>query len=412
MGNANFGAVLFRKTYSQVFNEGGLWDKAMDMYQGLDIEATRNPKPMIRFSSGAKVSFGYLQYDKDVLGWQGSELALICFDELTHFSAYQFFYMLSRNRTTCGVKPYIRATCNPDADSWVADFIQWWWDKDTGYAIPERSGVVRYFTRINNEIIWGDSKEEILNKYPETIPESIKSFTFIASKLTDNKILMSLDPSYLGNLMAQSEVEKERLLNGNWKIRPAAGMYFKRSDFELVEVIPSKVVAWARSWDLACTEPTTDNPSPDATAGVLMGKLEDGRFIVADAQHVRYKANDVRNLVRNTTILDNVRYKYVESTIPQDAGQAGKEQAQSYVTMLAGYSVEIVRPTGSKTVRATPFASQVQAKNVLILKGDWNDRYLDELEAFPESAHDDLVDASSDAFNKLQKVKSWGGLIT
>ena len=49
--------------------------------------------------------------------------ALICFDELTHFTAHQFFYMVSRNRSTCGVRPYIRATCNPDADSWVADFL-------------------------------------------------------------------------------------------------------------------------------------------------------------------------------------------------------------------------------------------------------------------------------------------------
>jgi hypothetical protein len=31
--------------------------------------------------------------------------------------------MTSRNRSTCGVRPYIRATCNPDADSWVADFL-------------------------------------------------------------------------------------------------------------------------------------------------------------------------------------------------------------------------------------------------------------------------------------------------
>ena len=78
--------------------------------------------------------------------------------------------------------------------------------------------------------------------------------------------------------------------------------------------------------------------------------------------------------------------------------------------MLAGYSVEIVSPTGSKEVRATPFASQVQAGNVLILKSEWNDMYLSELESFPESKHDDMVDASSDAFNKLMNSRSWGGL--
>src|SRR5436305_14925946 len=72
----------------------------------------------------------------------------VCFDELTHFTAHQFFYMVSRNRSTCGVRPYIRATCNPDADSWVADFLAWWIDPQTGLPIPERAGVLRYYIRV------------------------------------------------------------------------------------------------------------------------------------------------------------------------------------------------------------------------------------------------------------------------
>jgi predicted phage terminase large subunit-like protein len=58
--------------------------------------------------------------------------------------------------------------------------------------------------------------------------------------------------------------------------------------------------------------------------------------------------------------------------------------------------------TGSKTTRATPYSSQVQAGNVKILRGSWNDAYLNELENFPtEEGHDDQVDASADAFNVL-----------
>ena len=64
---------------------------------------------------------------------------MICFEEVTHFSAKQFWYLVSRNRSTCGVRPYIQATCNPDADSWVAEFISWRIDQDTRYAIPARS---------------------------------------------------------------------------------------------------------------------------------------------------------------------------------------------------------------------------------------------------------------------------------
>ena len=100
-----------------------------------------------RWPHGSKIKFSHLQLETTVHDWQGAQIALICFDELTHFTAYQFFYMVSRNRSTCGVKPYIRATCNPDADSWVAEFLAWWIDHETGYPIPERVGVLRYYIR-------------------------------------------------------------------------------------------------------------------------------------------------------------------------------------------------------------------------------------------------------------------------
>ena len=70
--------------------------------------------------------------------------------------------MVSRNRSTCGVRPYIRATCNPDADSWVADFLSWWIDPVSGHPIPERAGVLRYFVRVGEKIVWADRPEELM----------------------------------------------------------------------------------------------------------------------------------------------------------------------------------------------------------------------------------------------------------
>jgi len=88
----------------------------------------------------------------------------IGFDELTHFTKKQFFYLLSRNRSTCGVRPYIRATCNPDPDSWVKELIEWRVDPETGYIIKERDGVIRYFTVDNSNIVRGDTREEVVKK--------------------------------------------------------------------------------------------------------------------------------------------------------------------------------------------------------------------------------------------------------
>ena len=130
--NKNFNAVIFRRDYTQVTSPGGLWDSSKKIYSYVKgCYPLKTPKLHWIFPSGASVNFAHLGSDEDCLSWQGSQVTMIGFDELTHFSEYQFFYMLSRNRTDSGVAPYVRATCNPDADSWVAEFIKWWIDQDT-----------------------------------------------------------------------------------------------------------------------------------------------------------------------------------------------------------------------------------------------------------------------------------------
>lgn len=224
--NKDFGAVYFRRTYAQIEMEGGLWDKSRELYPAFDARP-REGKDWT-FPSGMAVSFSHLQHEKNLDDHQGAEYALICFDELTHFSEKMFFYLLSRNRSMCGVKPYIMATCNPDPDSWVAKFVEWWIDPETGYPIPERAGKVRYFYKDGDDIFWADSKEQILAMVPSLIPyakekgvdplELIKSVSFIPGKIQDNKKLLKKDPSYLGNLLALSQDERARLLDGNWKV--------------------------------------------------------------------------------------------------------------------------------------------------------------------------------------------------
>ena len=309
----------------------------------------------------------------------------------------------------CGVKPYIRATCNPDADSWVKALISWWLD-DEGYPIRERSGVVRYFFRKDGEIIWGNTRQELMEKYDKQDFE-IKSLTFVPSSIYDNQILLDTNPEYLGSLQALSQVEQGRLLHGNWNIKPSAGLYFKKEQFIKVKSVPSKITGIWRAWDLAGTEITTDNKDPDRTAGVLIARLDSGAFIVLDAKREALNAHGVRQLIKNTGLEDRVNWKCNNIRIPQDPGQAGKEQAYSYVSYLSGFNVKVKTVTGDKVTRAEPFSAQVQAGNVYLLEGDWNDMYLRELEGFPDLTHDDLVDASSDAFTECSNSVNWGGFI-
>lgn len=399
-----FGSVIFRHNYNQITAEGGLWDASNKIFSQVpDAHPRKSPKLHWRFDGGAKLNFAHIESEDDLKSWQGTEIAYIGFDELTHFSRHQFLYMLSRNRSTCGIRPYVRATCNPDVDSWVADFVSWWIDQDTGYAIPERSGQIRWMCILNDIIYWDSSPENLAETYGVEVADC-KSVTFIASLLEDNKVLIDSDPGYLANLKALPEVEKERLLKGNWKIKPSAGSFFKRTQIkEILAVIPTDIVAICRGWDLAATD-EDENKEAAYTAGVLIAKRACGRFLVLDVINQQLKAGDVRKLIMTTAKADNAKYqKYcsVRQRLPQDPGQAGKEQAESYINMLAGFNV-VTRPeSGSKESRAEPMAAQWQNGFFDVMEGEWNEEYFNQLESFPESKFKDMVDAGSSAFGEI-----------
>lgn len=224
---SDFGGVIFRRTTPQITAQGGLWDESKKIYPY--VNAVSNSTQLSwTFPSGSKIKFSHLEHEKNVIAWQGSQIAFIGFDELTHFSKNTFFYLLSRNRSTCGVKPYVRATCNPDPDSWVFELISWWIGDD-GFPIPERQGVVRYFVKDGDSMIWGDSVKECIKKASYFIdpmieksgiaPENfVKSITFIGGSIYQNKELLKVNPDYLANLAAQNEENRLQLMDGNWKV--------------------------------------------------------------------------------------------------------------------------------------------------------------------------------------------------
>ncbi len=225
-----FGGVIFRRTTPQIRNEGGLWDTSMEIFPYVGA-SPRESMLEWSFEYGNKLKFAHMEYEKDKLSWQGSQIPFIGFDELTHFSESQFFYLTSRNRSACGVKPYVRATCNPDPDSWVANLISWWIDQETGYPIPERDAKVRYFIKNGSNYIWGDSFKEVEEKSwhfleemvekSGLLPENfIKSLSFISGSVYDNKKLLEKDPNYIANLLSQDEDTQAQLLKGNWKHIP------------------------------------------------------------------------------------------------------------------------------------------------------------------------------------------------
>ncbi len=151
-----------------------------------------------------------------------------------------------------------------------------------------------------------------------------------------------------------------------------------------------------RYWDKAGTE-----DAGAFTAGVLIHMLKDGRFVVEHVVRGQWSALEREQQIKAWAKLDRARIMGYEIGVEQEPGSAGKESAENTIRNLAGYKVFADKVTGSKEVRAEPFAAQVQGGNVWLIAGSWHREYLEELEQFPSGKFGDQVDASTGAFNRL-----------
>jgi predicted phage terminase large subunit-like protein len=181
---------------------------------------------------------------------------------------------------------------------------------------------------------------------------------------------------------------------GQYRQRPAPpeGGVIKPDQLQVVDALPAMRIDWVRGWDLAATV------DGDYTAGAKLGRLQDGRYVIADMVRVRAAADERDAVLRNTAARDG---RPVRISLPQDPGQAGKTQALYLTRMLAGYPAHTSPETGDKVTRAEPFAAQVNVGNVLMLRAPWNDELINEARMFPNGTHDDQIDALSRAFEAL-----------
>lgn len=174
---------------------------------------------------------------------------------------------------------------------------------------------------------------------------------------------------------------------------PLDGDLFKPDQIQTVDALPAERIDWVRAWDLASTE-----GDGDYTAGPKLGRLPDGRFIIGDMVRGQMGPDRRDAAILNTAKLDG---RLVRVSLPQDPGQAGKTQVLYLTRQMPGFTVLSSPETGDKVTRAEPFAAQVNVGNVLMLRGAWNQKLLDELRSFPNGKHDDQVDGLSRAFGEL-----------
>ena len=198
------------------------------------------------------------------------------------------------------------------------------------------------------------------------------------------------------------ELLKIKAVLGSWAFEalyqqrpmPAEGGLFKREWFsKFIETIPAQVAARVRYWDKAATA-----GDGDYTVGVRMSRTAEGLFYVEDVVRGRWSPGERDKVIRQCAETDPPG---TQIWIEQEPGSSGVDSVQALIKTLSGYSVHADRVTGNKQVRAEPFAAQCEAGNVVMVKGFWNNAFLDELLVFPNGQHDDQVDAASGAFSKL-----------
>lgn len=412
----SYHAILFRRTYPQL--KRSAIERARVLYQSAFPYADYNEADKLwRFPEGGLVQFSQLEYDSSVNEHQSAEYQFLAFDELTTFTEAQYRYLLSRARSASGLPVYIRAATNPGGigHAWVKRRWAPWLDKKSphygagpgelrwyvnlpgGERWVERSG--RYHAdaaRCAAEIETRDGRGRgCAAEHHEAL-----SRTFIPAALEDNPTLMRNDPGYLARLMGLDPLTRAWLRFGDWDAAASSGTLFRREMFKVVDAAPAAVSLRVRAWDLAATEPSDSSPDPDWTVGVRLSK-KDHIYYVEDVVRVQAGPHVVRGTVGMTAQLDG---SGVRISVPQDPGQAGKDQAQDYVVMLSGYDVRTSPETGDKVTRALSVSAQAAAGNILLVRGEWNEAFLQCLESFPSpGAHDDDVDALSRAFAQVNQ---------
>jgi predicted phage terminase large subunit-like protein len=350
-----YNALLLRRTFPQLSQADGLIERSKEWLYSTPAKWSEGKRTWT-FPSGATLMFGHMQLEDDRLQYQGGAFQMVGYDELTHFSEGQYTYLFSRLRRLEGVELPLRmrAASNPGGvgHDWVRK---------------------RFLLEPNDNRL------------------------FIPSKIDDNPYLDREE--YELALQELHPYEREQLLSGNWDAKPP-GSKFQRNWFNVIENAPFDARKTVRAWDLAATEPK-GGKSPDYSVGVKLSMTQSDRIAVEHVVRDQISPHDL-----DTLILRTARHDGPDTVIwiEEEPGASGKVASTHFVKLLKGFTVHTNRPTGSKAVRANPVASYAEAGLIDVVRGEWNEDFLRELELFTgtkDDSHDDQVDALSLGFAKL-----------
>lgn len=403
-----YSALLLRRTWPDLNLPGAIMDRTRTWLSNTPAHPREGGRRW-EFPSGAVLTFGYLQHDKDKFRYQSAEFQFIGFDELTQFESSMYSYLFSRLR-----RPAVPCLNCP-------------------VALRKEGHVFRHVGSRSNEVEEGIGAKACTSPFPDpkvleqytdsptgmsvfNVPLRMRSATnpggighewvrqrfiddrtkepgaiFVPARLTDNPAIDQ--DSYVESLEHLDIVDRQRLLDGDWDVAEEGDM-FQRHFFNAEEEPPKNVVNRIRFWDMAATK-----GGGDWTVGCLMSLDANGMWHIEDIVRGQWGPLETERVLLQTAMHDG---RDISIRMEQEPGSSGVTVIDHYRrNVFVGFDFDGVRSTGAKEVRAKPLSSAVQAGNVFIVLAAWNRDYLDEMALFPNGNHDDQVDATTGAMTEL-----------
>lgn len=423
-----FTGAAFRRNHKQLMQGGGLWTRLRQITNGDPTvsERARTPIPKITWEGGATIELHHAQYEDNKETHDGAEYAVEFFDELPHFDAGFFWYLaLLRNRTTCGIRPYTRASAMATPDCFVHELVKPWL-LPGGWPNYEQSGRTRWFIRGERDLIeFFDNPRHALEharmlaKGDPTLKHlRPKSLAVIHARTEENAELMAANPDYLSAIALNDKVIRMRM-QGCWEARPRSAGMFDRQWYGILDEPPhrSEIVASARGWDKASTLPGEDEATddPDWTRGVRLDLLKTGVIVVSDIVSIRENPGPVMDLIKKTARVDGPTVEQAFWRGPSDTGDSDEYFMREELNKVRGCGPVSFERCINKVTAAEPVSAYAdksrdsRTPGFAVVRAGWNGPYFAEVERFPlpkmpdgTDSKDDQVDAQSRAWKAIE----------
>ena len=366
--------------------------------------AGTNLKKRWIFASGATLTFGYLDAARDIDRYASAEFHFIGVDELTQFPEKQYLDLFARLRAPaclrCGLEQdYVqhREHAHPRQTNDCPICIDLERRQLSAVHLAAAHIPLRMRAASNPGNIGHDW---VKRRFVARLGAPAGDRLFVPARLNDNPFINR--DEYVISLMNLDPVTRDRILKGDWEARSSRGV-LKREWFEIIDAPPARL-SLVRYWDTAYQRKKTS----DFTVGLKYGIATDGIGYILHVARIQATPHEVETFIANTAAQDSRSVRIVVQQEPGSGSALWIDSMQRKV--LLGYPTYADQVTGSKFERSQPFRAAAEAGHIKLLRGAWNEAFLEECEQFSpderEYEHDDQVDAACGAFNSMFPTQS------